>query len=275
MQKNKRLFSLALVSMTGASLHLFGFFLPADAQAGSAPPGSFVQSTNQSQQNASSSTSQFQSNPYPTGQYQTGQNQGNEQNAMPVNGQSFIPQNGQYLQQTPPVNSANQGQFSQNYQQPPVFQQQQSLQQQSQQQQPQQPQNFQPQPYQSNNGFQPYQSQNGSQPMAPVTGAVQENQYSQTTQQAQNAATDPSWPTDFSDKTAATQPAAAQITPQDAAPAQPSKVAAVGSALVKTIGTVMAARAANSMMGGYGSPYGGYNGGGGMMYSLINRMVNH
>lgn len=103
---------------------------------------------------------------------------------------------------------------------------------------------------------------------APVQGAVQENQLEQELSQTP-IPNDNNWPTDFSDKA---QNGTAGQTAQAEAPAQPSAAAAVGSALVKTLGAVMTARSANSM---YGSGY-GYNpmmGGGSGFGSTIGRML--
>ncbi len=347
----------ALVSMTSASLHIIaitfaiGLAAPALAQGGNAPPGSFVQSTNQSQQ--------------PVTQYQyQNQNQGQlqNQNQYPNLNSSVTFQDGAPPQAAPDYSTQGQNYQPQNFQQPGNFQQpfqmpqgnqQQAYQGQPQGQPPQtfQPQNgqlgqiqgFQPSPnyqgqgyQQPNTGFQP-QPNTGFQPQTTnAVGLGQQNQFDQQPTATQPAA-DPNWPTEFDDNTA-TQPG---TTAQAEPPAQPSKAAAVGSALVKTLGSVMAARAAGSMMGGntgmmggmmgnnttmmgrmlggnnmmgslggmtgmtgmngsmgtmgglggfggmngmgsmmnmngmngYGNPY-GYNNNGGMMNSLINRMIN-
>ncbi len=100
---------------------------------------------------------------------------------------------------------------------------------------------------------------------APVQGAVQENQLEQELSQTpiQN---DPNWPTDFSNsaKNGASQPASGQAEAvQQNTPAQPSAAAAVGTALVKTLGAVMVARSANNMYGG--SPLSRMMGGNSMM----------
>ncbi|MFA7335438.1 MAG: hypothetical protein WC028_01535 [Candidatus Obscuribacterales bacterium] len=108
---------------------------------------------------------------------------------------------------------------------------------------------------------------------APVQGAVQENQLEQELSQTP-ISNDPNWPTDFSNTAkngAATQDAGGQQAAQAGVSAQPSAAAAVGSALVKTLGAVMTARSANNM---YGSGYGSnpMMGGGGFG-STIGRML--
>lgn len=99
-----------------------------------------------------------------------------------------------------------------------------------------------------------------------MQGAVQENQLEQEMSQTpvQN---DPNWPTDFSNsaKKTATQGTGAELV-QPETPAQPSAAASIGSALVKTVGAVMAARSSNNM---YGSPMGGGSGFG----STLGRMM--
>jgi methylmalonyl-CoA mutase cobalamin-binding domain/chain len=124
-------------------------------------------------------------------------------------------------------------------------------------------------------GYQPPMQQSFQQPQginssqAPVQGAVQENQLEQELSQTP-IPNDNNWPTDFSEKPQ--NSAAAGQAAQAEAPAQPSAAAAVGSALVKTLGAVMTARSANGM---YGSGYGcnPMMGGGSGFGSTIGRML--
>ncbi len=267
----------ALVSMTSASLQIMAIGLsagiglsitlaaPTLAQGGNAPPGSFVQSTNQSQQQVNQNQIQ--------NQYQNSNSSVPLQNGAPPQvapnysnqGQNFQPQNYQQpgnFQQPVQAPPGYQGNPQQSYQQP-AYQSQQF----QQAQQGQQPPAFQPQggPLGQIQGFQPsgnyqgqgYQQNSGFTPQstnAPVEGSVQQNQFDQQPAATQPAAADPNWPTEFDDNTATPTATTAE------APGQPSKAAAVGSALVKTLGTVMAARAAGSMLGGNTGMMGGMMG---------------